>query len=80
MNNCFLFWGPATMKQMLKLVAYFVLCAISTVLVILSPFYVLACKCYKIIPLEIQKYKEIVAKEKAEKRLKKAEKQAKDEQ
>lgn len=63
--NCFFFWGR--FSEFCKLIGLIVLAIISTPLVLLTPFFLLAKYTYKQIPLQLKVFKEECQKKKAEK-------------
>lgn len=67
--GCFLLWGRFT--EFCKLLGLILVAIISTPLVILSPFFLLAKYTYKQIPVQTKVFKEECAKKKAEKQAKK---------
>lgn len=71
MNNCFLFWGKFT--ELAKLLGEVLITIVSTVLVFLTPCYILACKCYKLIPIQCKVVKQEFLDAKAKKIAKKNE-------
>lgn len=64
MPHCFLFWGR--FSEFCKLVGLILLAVISTPLVIVTPFFLLAKYTYKSIPNQIKVFKEECKKKKEE--------------
>lgn len=70
MGNCFFFWGR--FSEFCKLVGLILLAIISTVLVIVTPFYLLARYSYRRIPHQVKVFKDECEKKKKEKEEKKS--------
>lgn len=63
--NCFLFWGR--FSEFCKLVGLIFLAIIATVLVLVTPFFILAKYAYKAIPKQVEVFKQECKKKKEEK-------------
>ena len=65
MDNCFFFWGR--FSEFCKLFGLIILAIVSTTLVLVTPFFLLAKHVYKAIPKQYKVFKEECEKKKAEK-------------